>query len=93
MCHSPSPNVTMSAAPAVNTVRPALEARASTGKPRSPDVDLGIHYTSAEDSAGQPLGTIAVVISPSGRKRHLWRFGDGPRERVDLGGARLFRPA
>jgi len=78
---------------AQESVREALEARASTGKPRSPDVDLGIHYTSAEDSAGQPLGTIAVVISPSGRKRHLWRFGDGPREHVDLGGARLFRPA
>jgi len=78
---------------AQESVREALEARASTGTPRSPDVDLGIHYTSAEDSAGQPLGTIAVVISPSGRKRHLWRFGDGPRERVDLGGARLFRPA
>ncbi|MDH4177984.1 MAG: hypothetical protein OEW31_10675 [Thermoleophilia bacterium] len=78
---------------AQDSVREALEARASTGKPRSPDVDLGIHYTSAQDSAGEPLGTIAVVISPSGRKRHLWRFGDAPREHVDLGGARVFRPA
>jgi hypothetical protein len=61
---------------AQESVREALEAIASTGAPHRPDHELGIHYTSASDSDARPLGSLAVVISPTGRKRRLWRFGD-----------------
>jgi hypothetical protein len=74
-------------------VREALEAIASTGAPHRPDHELGIHYTCASDSNAAPLGSLAVVISPTGRKRRLWRFGDQPSERIDLGAARLYQPA
>jgi Predicted hydrolase (metallo-beta-lactamase superfamily) len=75
---------------AQESVREALEALASTGKPHSPDYDLGIHYTSAADTREAPLGSIAIVISPTGRKRHLWRFGDRPSENLDLSNARMY---
>jgi hypothetical protein len=78
---------------AQESVREALEAIASTGAPHRPDHELGIHYTCASDSNGAPLGSLAVVISPTGRKRRLWRFGDQPSERIDLGAARLYQPA
>jgi hypothetical protein len=35
------------------------------------------------DDTGKPLGTIGVVISPTGG-RTVWRFGDLPPEPVDL---------
>ena len=76
---------------AQESVREALEAMALRGGERSRDYDLGIHYTSATDSNEQPLGSLAVVISPTGKKRNVWRFGDRPRESVDLGRARLYR--
>jgi hypothetical protein len=75
---------------AQESLREALEALASTGRPHSPDYDLGIHYTCDVDSAGAPLGSMAIVISPSGRKRQLWRFGDLPRDRIDLTNARRY---
>jgi hypothetical protein len=78
---------------AQESVREALEAIASTGAPHRPDHELGIHYTCASDSEGRPLGSVAVVISPTGKKRRLWRFGDQPGERIELGRARLYEPA
>jgi hypothetical protein len=68
-------------------LREALQAASSGGVVRKPDHELGIHYTSAHDDAGKPLGTIAVVMSPTG-KRTLWRFGDEPKDTVDLATAR-----
>jgi hypothetical protein len=78
---------------AQESVREALEAIASTGAAHKPDYELGIHYTCARDSAGQTLGSIAVVMSPTGRKRALWRFGDSADAPVDLSRARLYRPS
>jgi hypothetical protein len=78
---------------AQESVREALEALASTSKEHSPDYDLGIHYTSATDSEGAALGSVAIVSSPTGRKRELWRFGDRPGETIDLTKARLYRPS
>jgi hypothetical protein len=78
---------------AQESVREALEAIASTGAAHKPDCDLGIHYTCASDSEGAPLGSIAVVISPTGRKRQLWRFGDLPKESIELGNARRYEGA
>jgi hypothetical protein len=68
-------------------VREALQATSSGKVRRKADHELGIHYTSAHDDTGKPLGTIGVVMSPTG-KRTVWRFGDQPREAVDLAAAR-----
>jgi hypothetical protein len=75
---------------AQEAIREALEATTSSGAAHKPDHELGIHYTSAVDSDGAALGSIAMVISPTGTKRHLWRFGDGRDDQVDFATARLF---
>jgi hypothetical protein len=77
---------------AQESVREALEAMALRGGERSKDHDLGIHYTCGTDSAGEPLGSIGIVISPTGRKRSVWRFGDLPRDEVNLQKARRYNP-
>jgi beta-lactamase superfamily II metal-dependent hydrolase len=75
---------------AQESVREALEAIATTGAAHRPDHELGIHYTGSTDTDGGHLGSIAVVMSPSGRKRSLWRFGDRPEEPLPVGAGRLF---
>ncbi len=75
---------------ALESVREALEAIASSGTQHRPDHELGIHYTCTSDAAGAPLGSIAIVLSPNGQKRHLWRFGDRPGERIELAKTRRF---
>ncbi|MDQ3894411.1 MAG: hypothetical protein M3292_07070 [Actinomycetota bacterium] len=77
---------------ALEAIREALEATTLTGAPRSEDYLLGIHHTSARDSEGAALGSIAVVVGPQGRRRDIWRFGDSPSELVDLDKARRFLP-
>lgn len=72
-------------------MREARQRTSSTGKPREEDWKLGIHYTSARDSDGEPLGSIALVVPPTGAIT-MWRFGDRPRENVDLSRARRFDP-
>jgi len=74
---------------AQESVREALEALASGAAKHRPDHELGIHYTCTSDTVGAPLGSIAIIISPSGRKR-LWRLGDRPDAPVDLSQARRF---
>jgi hypothetical protein len=74
-----------------DAVREALQATSSGKVRRKADHELGIHYTSARDDTGKPLGTIGVVMSPTGR-RTVWRFGDQPREAVDLAAARRWTP-
>lgn len=73
----------------LEAIREGLQATTS-GQERSPDWDLGLHYTCSVDTDGTALGSIAIVISPSGRKRHVWRFGDASDEEVDLSAGRLF---
>jgi hypothetical protein len=73
----------------LEAIREGLQATTS-GQKRKRDWDLGLHYTSGVDSDGDKLGSIAIVLSPSGRKRHVWRFGDASGQNVDLGNARLF---
>lgn len=69
---------------AQEAVREGLEALAggSSGE-RSADHELGIHYTSESSDAGEALGTIAVVLSPGGRRR-VWRFMDRASDRIEL---------
>ncbi len=74
----------------LEALREGLEATTLKGKEHSPDWRLGIHYTAARDDRG-PLGSIAVVVSPTGRKRTLWRFRDGPGDPVDLDDAWRFQ--
>jgi hypothetical protein len=69
---------------AQESVREALETTTSSGTPHRPDHELGIHYTSAIDTTERTLGSIAIVMSPTGRKRHLWRFLDRSDESIDL---------
>jgi beta-lactamase superfamily II metal-dependent hydrolase len=75
---------------AQESVREALEAIATTGATHRPDHDLGIHYTGSSDTDDRILGSIAVVMSPTGRKRNLWRFGDRADEPLPLDGGRLY---
>jgi hypothetical protein len=75
---------------AMELVREGLEPIAS--KPTAShkaDIDLGIHYTGGTNKTGSPLGTIALVISPTGRRR-LWRFMDAAEDPVELSNGRLF---
>lgn len=73
----------------LEALREGLEATTLKGTPHSPDHELGIHYTAARDGRGT-LGSIALVVSPTGRKRELWRFRDGPDDDVSLARACRF---
>jgi beta-lactamase superfamily II metal-dependent hydrolase len=74
----------------LEALREGIEATAQSGKEHSEDYELGIHATSGRDSDGKPLGSIAVVLSPSGRKRDVWRFEDDREDAIDLASARRF---
>ena len=74
----------------LEALREGLEPTTLSRKKHKEDHELNIHYTAAEDSRG-PLGSIAFVVSPTGRKRELWRFRDRPNEQVDLSKACRFR--
>jgi hypothetical protein len=74
---------------AVESIREALDRQATTGGAHRPDWELGIHYTGNRDDQGDPMGSMALVVSRSGRRR-LWFFGDEKRDSVDLGNARKF---
>ncbi len=76
---------------AMEALREARQPTAATGRNRNPDWDLGIHVTGARDTAGRRLGSIAVVVPPTGRMR-LLRFGDGPGDVLALANAREWRP-
>ena len=73
----------------LEALREGLESTTKEGKAHSPDHELGIHYTSARDPRGA-LGSIALIVSPTGRKRDLWRFRDGPDDDVSLARACRF---
>jgi beta-lactamase superfamily II metal-dependent hydrolase len=81
----------------VEAMREALEPIGTKSEPhRSPDHDLGIHYTGAHlaGSADRtPAGSVAVLVPPKrGSRLRVWRFLDGPRESIDLDrGRRLTR--
>jgi beta-lactamase superfamily II metal-dependent hydrolase len=74
----------------LEALREGIEPTAQKGTPHKTDFDLGIHFTSGRDDAETDLGTIAVVLGPTGRSRVVWRFGDGPTADVDLSSARRF---
>lgn len=75
----------------LEALREGLQATTQKNTPRKPDWELGIHYTFDTDDSGKPegaLGSIGVVVGPSGRKLDVWRFGDAVADPVDLKNAR-----
>jgi|SRR5215207_5023682 len=76
---------------ALESIREGLETTTKSGRKHSHDYELGIHYTCGKDSAGAALGSVALVISPTGRKRNMWRFCDKADDDIDLGNSRLFK--
>jgi hypothetical protein len=74
---------------AQEALREARQPTTSSNAPRKKDYDLGIHYTSAVDETDAALGSIGVVVPPTGRPQ-VWRFGDGTSQTVDLTRARRF---
>jgi beta-lactamase superfamily II metal-dependent hydrolase len=73
----------------MEAIREAMQPIGSTGGTRSADHVIHIHHTHGLDTDGRPLGSIALVMSPTGRKRRLWRFRDGPGDAIALAGAEL----
>ena len=81
---------------ATEAIREALQKTTTKNTPRLPDHRLGIHYTGAtvgSDGTSRCAGSIAVVFSPRrGGRMRMWRFGDGPRQRVDVHTAERLSP-
>ncbi len=77
---------------AVETIREGIEPTTS-GQQRSEDHELGIYYTSDRMTGNDaPLGTIALIVPPRrGSQISVWRFGDTPREPIDLANARRLK--
>jgi hypothetical protein len=80
---------------AVEAIREALQPITTSKAKRIPDYRLGIHYTSDVDSGNRPMGSIALILSPTrgaGRKgAQLWRFGDRREQPVRFEEARKLR--
>ena len=74
----------------IEAIREGMEPTTSGGRVRSDDWNLQLQYTAAKDTGGAVLGSIAIVLSPTGRKRHIWRFGDRPDQMTNLSQGRLF---
>jgi hypothetical protein len=80
-----------------DALREALDPISSKpGESHRLDSELDILYTgshevdSQQKAVGGPLGTIALIVGVGGR-REIWRFGDGPDDRVALDRARPMR--
>lgn len=80
---------------ALDQLREARQARATSGGDYDPDWQLGIHTTADKvEPRDEPLGTIAVQLPSTSAKPVLWRLGDGKNDPVDpaaLRGARRFK--
>jgi competence protein ComEC len=73
---------------AVEQLREALQPIATGKAKRRHDWELGIHFTGSDvETPGgdpQPLGSIALVLGPTGKKRQLWRFRDRAGSYIEL---------
>ena len=78
---------------ATDAIAEALAPSTRKGGPQPPDADLGIHYTGGLTADGRPLGSIALLVPAKvGGRLRMWRFGDGPRDPVDLGAGKQLSP-
>jgi hypothetical protein len=70
-------------------LREARDPVAGSGAARiRDDADLGIFYTSDQETTGTRLGSIAVVMGRG--VATLWRFGDDTDDNIDLTQGRRF---
>jgi hypothetical protein len=78
---------------ATQAIAEALAPSTRAGTEQPPDADLGIHYTGGLTDDGRPLGSIALMVPAKvGGKLRMWRFGDGPRDDLDLTAGGLLDP-
>jgi hypothetical protein len=78
---------------ATQAIAEALAPSTRSGAAQPDDADLGIHYTGGLTDDGRSLGSIALLVPAKvGGKLRMWRFGDGPRDPVDLAAGRLLDP-
>ena len=78
---------------ATEAIAEALAPTARFGRKPAVDADLGIHYTGGCTSDGAALGSIALQIpAKRGSRLVMWRFGDAPRDDIDLAGGRVLQP-
>ncbi len=78
---------------ATQAIAEALAPTARSGSTPPVDADLGIHYTGGHAKDGTPLGSIALLVPPKrGARLVMWRFGDAPRDEVDLDNGRVLHP-
>jgi len=77
---------------ALEAIREARQPTTLSQQKRKEDYLLGVHYTAARIKGGDCLGSIAIVLSPTSRKRVIWRFCDEPADLIELDNARRFSP-
>jgi hypothetical protein len=78
---------------ATQAIAEALAPSTRSGADQPEDADLGIHYTGGLTDDERALGTVALMVPAKvGSKLRMWRFGDAPRDAVDLGAGRLQDP-
>jgi beta-lactamase superfamily II metal-dependent hydrolase len=78
---------------ATQAIAEALSPSTRAGTVQPDDADLGIHYTGGLTGDGRALGSIALLVPAKvGGKLRMWRFGDGPRDDLDLTEGRLLDP-
>jgi hypothetical protein len=73
----------------LEAIREAMQPIGATRGAREPDHVIKIFHTHNEDTDGKTLGSIALVMSPTGSKRHLWRFRDTSAQDILLNNAEL----
>jgi beta-lactamase superfamily II metal-dependent hydrolase len=88
-CADPSPK-RFPHAIAQACVREGMNPTTLRGGKHGPDCDAQIFYTGGGDSAGQPLGTIAVQVTWRPHRTVVWRFRDSQSAKVDLADAIRF---
>jgi hypothetical protein len=77
---------------ALDQLREARKAIATSGGEHGPDWELGIHTTADTlKSDGSPLGSIGVLVPPTTAAPIIWRFGETKSEAIPAGNLRSAR--
>ncbi len=77
---------------AMEQLREARQATATSGGLRDPDWTLGIHTTGdTVQPSGDPLGTVVVQTPPTATRPTVWRLGDTKSSPIPPGSLRAAR--
>jgi hypothetical protein len=76
---------------ALDQLREARQAVATSGKEHDPDWKLGIHTTADTLPDGTLLGTIALQVPPTSTAPRIWRLGDTKADVVPAANLRSAR--